>query len=160
MSGKINKNVSDRIRLSWADFSRNPNGPAQYCFARGGKRSKSNLTGGAYVSAHLTHRTGTLPLDSNPTARLRRVRRRGRELTCTERKTTATARREGEAELDGAGRKRFLRHSSSSSRRPLAQRRPNAVAPPASSSSPAELATSNGRELGEEKMSGSSLGVG
>jgi hypothetical protein len=58
------------------------------------------------------------------------------------------------------GRKRFLWHSSSSSRRPLAQRRPNAVAPPASSSSPAELAMSNGRELGEERVSGGLLGMG
>jgi hypothetical protein len=64
-----------------------------------------------------------------------------------------------EEELDGAGRKRFLRHSSSTSRRPFAQRRPNAVAPPASKSSPAMLATSNESELGEEKMSGSLLGM-
>jgi hypothetical protein len=42
----------------------------------------------------------------------------------------------------------------------LVQRRPNAVAPPASSSSPAELATSNGRELGEEKMSARLLELG
>jgi hypothetical protein len=69
------------------------------------------------------------------------------------------ARRVGEEELDGAGRKRLRRPFSSTSRRPLAQRRPNAMAPPASSSSPAELATANESELEEEKMSGSSLGV-
>jgi hypothetical protein len=69
------------------------------------------------------------------------------------------ARDVGEAELDGAGRKRFLLHSSSTSRRPFAQRRPNAVAPPASSSSPASMSTANERELGEEKMSGSLLGM-
>jgi hypothetical protein len=69
------------------------------------------------------------------------------------------ARGVGEAELDDAGRKRFLRHSSSTSRRPFAQRRPNAVAPPASRSSPASMATTNESELGEEKMSGSLLGM-
>jgi hypothetical protein len=81
MGEKIKKIVSDRISLNWANFRRNPNGPAQYRFARGGRRLNSNLTGGAYASGHLSDRTGTLPLDSNPTARLRRVHRRGRELT-------------------------------------------------------------------------------
>jgi hypothetical protein len=55
MRGKINKNVSDRISLHWADFRRNPNGPAQYRFARGGISSNSNLTGGTYASGHLSH---------------------------------------------------------------------------------------------------------
>jgi hypothetical protein len=63
-------------------------------------------------------------------------------------KRSATARDVGEEELDGAGRKRFRRHSSSTSRRPFVQRRPNAVAPPTSRSSPASMATANERELG------------
>jgi hypothetical protein len=66
----------------------------------------------------------------------------------------------GEAELDGVGWKRLRRPFSSTFRRPLAQRRPNAVAPPASSSSPAELATANESEPEEEELSGSLLGVG
>jgi hypothetical protein len=70
-----------------------------------------------------------------------------------------TARRVGEAGLYGEGRKRLRWHSSSSSRRLFVQRRPNAAALPASSSSPAELATSNESERGEERVSGSSLGV-
>jgi hypothetical protein len=77
-----------------------------------------------------------------------------------EKKTTATAARVEEAELDGEGRKRLRRCSSSNSRRPLAQLRPNAAAPPASSTSPAGLATSSESEREEEKVSGSELGVG
>jgi hypothetical protein len=77
----------------------------------------------------------------------------------TARKMTVTARYVGEAGLDGEGQKRLRRHSSSSSRRPFVQRRPNAAALPASSSSPAELAMSNESEQGEEGVSGSSLGV-
>jgi hypothetical protein len=77
-----------------------------------------------------------------------------------ERKTTATARDVGEAELNGVGWKRLRRPFSSTSRRLLVQRRLNVAAPPASSSSPAELATANEKEREEEKMSGSLLGVG
>jgi hypothetical protein len=77
----------------------------------------------------------------------------------TARKTTATARRVEEAGLDGEGRKRLLQHSFSSSRRRLAQRRPNAAVLPASSSLPAELATSNESERGEERLSGGLLGM-
>jgi hypothetical protein len=77
-----------------------------------------------------------------------------------EKKTTAMVARVEEAELDGEGRKRLRRYSSSRSRRPLAQRRPNAAAPSASSTSPAGLATSNESERGEERLSGSELGVG
>jgi broad specificity phosphatase PhoE len=73
MRGKTIKNVSDRISLNWADFRRNPNGPAQYRFARGGISSNPNLIGGSYASGHLSDQIGTLPLDSNPTARLCRV---------------------------------------------------------------------------------------
>jgi hypothetical protein len=76
------------------------------------------------------------------------------------RKTTAMARRVEEAELDGDGRKRLRQHSSSSSRRPFVQRRPNAVVRLASSTSPAVQASSNESERGEEKMSKSELGVG
>jgi hypothetical protein len=46
---------------------------------------KSKLTGGSYSLGNLTHRTGTLPLDSNPMARLRRVHQLGRELTGVQR---------------------------------------------------------------------------
>jgi hypothetical protein len=73
---------------------------------------------------------------------------------CAEKKTTATAARVEEAELDGEGRERLRRYSSSNSRRCLVQRRPNAAALPASSSSPAEVATSNESEWGEERLSG------
>jgi hypothetical protein len=79
---------------------------------------------------------------------------------CAEKKMTATAARVEEAELDGEGRKRLRRDSSSNSRRLLAPRRPNAAAPSASSTSPAGLATSNESERGEERLSGSELGVG
>jgi hypothetical protein len=75
-------------------------------------------------------------------------------------KTTATAACVEEAELNGNGRKRLRQHSSSSSRRPFVQRRPNAAARLASSTSPAVQASSNESERGEEKMSGSELGVG
>jgi hypothetical protein len=75
----------------------------------------------------------------------------------TTRKTTA--RRVGEAELDGDGRKRLRRRSSSSSRRPFVQRRLNAAARLASSTSPAEQASSNESKREEKKMSGSELGV-
>jgi hypothetical protein len=67
-------------------------------------------------------------------------------------------RRRGE-ELDGAGRKRFRRLFSSTSRRPFFQRWPNAVAPTASRSSPVVLATTNERERREERMSGRLLGM-
>jgi hypothetical protein len=70
-----------------------------------------------------------------------------------ERKTTATATRVEEAGLDGDGRKRLRRYSSSNSRRPLAPRRPNAAGPSASSTSSAELATSNESERGEVRVS-------
>jgi hypothetical protein len=71
-----------------------------------------------------------------------------------ERKTTATATRVEEAGLDGEGRKRLRWYSSSNSRRPLAQRRPNAAAPSASSTSPASRAAVNESEREEEKVSG------
>jgi hypothetical protein len=77
-----------------------------------------------------------------------------------ERKTTATVARVEDAELDGDGRKGLRRDSSTNSQCPLAPRRPNAAAPSAFSTSPAGLATSNESERGEEKMSGSKLGVG
>jgi hypothetical protein len=76
------------------------------------------------------------------------------------RKTTVTVMRVEEAGLDGDGRKRLRQHSSSSSRRPFIQRRPNAAALPAPSGSPAFQATSNESERGEEKMSGGFLGAG
>jgi hypothetical protein len=71
-----------------------------------------------------------------------------------ERKTTTTVASVEEAELDGDGQKRLRRDSSTNSRRPLAQRRSNAAAPSASSTSLAGLATSNGSERGEERLSG------
>jgi hypothetical protein len=71
-----------------------------------------------------------------------------------ERKTTAMAMRIEEAGFDGEGRKRLRRYSSSNSRRPLAQRRPNAAAPSASSTSPASMAAANESEREEEKVSG------
>jgi hypothetical protein len=71
-----------------------------------------------------------------------------------EKKTMATAVHVEEAELDGEGRKRLRRDSSSNSRRLLAPRRPNAAAPSASSTSPAGLATSNESEQEGEKVSG------
>jgi hypothetical protein len=71
-----------------------------------------------------------------------------------EKKTTAMAARVEEAELDGDGQKRLRRDSSTNSRRPLAQRRSNAAAPSASSTSPAGLATSNESEWGEVRVSG------
>jgi hypothetical protein len=74
-------------------------------------------------------------------------------------KRAATARDVGEEELDGAGRKRVRRFSSSTSHRPFLQRRPDAVAPTASRSSPALLATTNEREQREERMSGRLLGM-
>jgi hypothetical protein len=77
-----------------------------------------------------------------------------------EKKTTVTAARVEEAELDGDGRKRLRRCSSSNSRRRLIQWRPNAAALPASSTSPAGLATSNESERRDERLSGSELGVG
>jgi hypothetical protein len=76
------------------------------------------------------------------------------------RKMTAMAGRVEEAELDGDGRKRLRQHSSSSSRHPFIQRRPNAAARLASSTSPVVQASSTESEQGEEKMSGSKLGVG
>jgi hypothetical protein len=60
-----------------------------------------------------------------------------------EKKTMATAASVGEAELDGDGRKRLRQHSSSSSRHPFVQRRPNEAARLASSTSPAVQASSN-----------------
>jgi hypothetical protein len=69
-------------------------------------------------------------------------------------KTTATAARVEEVELDGDGRKRLRQHSSSSSRRPFIQRRPNAAALPAPSGSPAVQASSNESERGEVRVSG------
>jgi hypothetical protein len=69
-------------------------------------------------------------------------------------KTTATVARVEEAEVDGEGRKRLRRDSSSNSQRRLAQRRPNAAAPSASSTSPAGLATSNESERGDVRVSG------
>jgi hypothetical protein len=71
-----------------------------------------------------------------------------------EKKTTAKAARIEEAELDGKGRKRLRRDSSSNSWRLLAPRRPNAAVPSTSSTSPAGLATSNEREREGEKVSG------
>jgi hypothetical protein len=75
-------------------------------------------------------------------------------------KTTAMAACVEEAELDGDGRKRLRQHSSSSSRRPFVQWWPNAAARLASSTSPVVQASTNESERGEEKMSGSELGVG
>jgi hypothetical protein len=69
-------------------------------------------------------------------------------------KTTATAACVEEAELDGNGRKRLRQHSSSSSRRPFVQRRPNAAARLASSTSPAMQAFSHESERGEVRVSG------
>jgi hypothetical protein len=40
--GKLNKSESDRIYSSWAQFRPNPNGPARYRFAWGGKRNKND----------------------------------------------------------------------------------------------------------------------
>jgi hypothetical protein len=71
-----------------------------------------------------------------------------------EKKMTATAASVEEAELDGDERKRLRRVSSTNSRRPLVQRRPNAAAPSASSTLPARLATSNESEREGEKLSG------
>jgi hypothetical protein len=76
-----------------------------------------------------------------------------------EKKTTATAACVEEAELDGDRQKGLRRVSSTNSRRSLVQRRPNAAAPSASSTSPAGLATSNESERREERLSGSELGV-
>jgi hypothetical protein len=76
-----------------------------------------------------------------------------------EKKMTTTVARVEEAELDGEGRKRLRQDSSSNSRRPLAPRRPDATALPASSTSPAGLATANESERREEGLSGSELGV-
>jgi hypothetical protein len=75
-----------------------------------------------------------------------------------EKKTTATAARVEEAELDGEGRKRLRQDSSSNSQRLLAPRRPDATALPASSTS-AGLAMVNESERREERLSGSELGV-
>jgi hypothetical protein len=69
-------------------------------------------------------------------------------------KTTATAASVEEAELDGDGRKRLRRGSSTNSRRLLAPRRSNAAAPSASSTSPAGMATTNESERGEVRVSG------
>jgi hypothetical protein len=69
-------------------------------------------------------------------------------------KMAATAACVEEAELDGDGRKRLRRGSSTNSRRLLAPRKSNAAVPSASSTSPAGMATSNESERGEEKMSG------
>jgi hypothetical protein len=119
----------------------------------GGIHFEFELIGGAYSSGDLSHRTGTLPLDLIQ----RRVRvvfdGEGGAHLCAEKKMTATAVRVEEAELDGEGQKRLRRCSSSNSRRQLAPRRPNA-APSASSTSPAELATSNKSERGEVRVSG------
>jgi hypothetical protein len=71
-----------------------------------------------------------------------------------EKKTTAMAASVEEAELDGDVRKGLRRVSSTNSRCPLVQRRPNAAAPSASSTSPARLATSNEGEREGEKLSG------
>jgi hypothetical protein len=71
----------------------------------------------------------------------------------TEGKTTMTVVSVEEAELDGDGRKRLRRGSSTNSRRLLAPRRPNAAAPSASSTSPAGMATSNESERGEVRVS-------
>jgi hypothetical protein len=65
----------------------------------------------------------------------------------------------GEGELDGAGRKRFRLFFSSTSHRPFLQRRPDAVVPPASRSSPALLATANESEQRRERLSGRLLGM-
>jgi hypothetical protein len=71
-----------------------------------------------------------------------------------EKKTTATAASVEEAGLDGDGRKRLRRDSSTNSRRPLAPLRLNAAAPSASSTSLAGLATSKESEREGEKLSG------
>jgi hypothetical protein len=70
-----------------------------------------------------------------------------------EKKTTVMAVSIEEAGLDGDGRKRLRRDSSTNSRHPLAPLRPNAAAPSASSTSPAGLATSNESEGEGEKLS-------
>jgi hypothetical protein len=67
-------------------------------------------------------------------------------------KTTATAACVEEAKLDGDGRKRLRRDSSTNSRRRLAPRRSNAAAPSASSTSPAGMATSNENERGAGRV--------
>jgi hypothetical protein len=69
-------------------------------------------------------------------------------------KMTATAASVEEAELDGDGRKRLRRDSSTNSWCPLAPRMPNAAAPSASSISPAVQASSNESERGEARVSG------
>jgi hypothetical protein len=71
-----------------------------------------------------------------------------------EKKTMAMAACVEEAELDGDGRKRLRRGSSTNSRCLLAPRRSNAAAPSASSTSPAGMATSNESERGEVRVSG------
>jgi hypothetical protein len=71
-----------------------------------------------------------------------------------EKKTTVTAASVGEAELDGDGRKRLWRGSSTNSWRLLAPRRSNAAAPSTSSTSPAGMATTNESERGEVRVSG------
>jgi hypothetical protein len=38
------------FETNWADFERNPNGPARYRFARGGNVLKRNLTDGVHWS--------------------------------------------------------------------------------------------------------------
>jgi hypothetical protein len=79
---------------------------------------------------------------------------KGRAHLRAEKKTTATVASVGEAELDGDERKRLRRGSSTNSRRLLAPRKLNAVAPSASSTSPAGMATSNESERGEVRVSG------
>jgi hypothetical protein len=66
----------------------------------------------------------------------------------------ATARRVEEAGLDGDGWKRLRRRSSSSSQLPFVQRRSNAAARLASSTSPVLQASSNESEWGEVRVSG------
>jgi hypothetical protein len=70
------------------------------------------------------------------------------------RKTTATARHVEEAELDGEGWKRIRQRSSSGPQPPFVQRRSNAAARLASSTTPAVQASSNESEREGEKMSG------
>jgi hypothetical protein len=69
-------------------------------------------------------------------------------------KTTVMVASVEEAELDGVGRKRLRRGSSTNSRRLLAPRRSNAAAPSASNTSPAGMATSNESEQGDVRVSG------
>jgi hypothetical protein len=150
----------DRNQLNRAESSRNPNRPAQIPLRTGGKHLKQILTGGAYASDNLTapNRYATDGSRSNGSQASSNSARQGSPAFAG-----TSVRRRGldgeEAGVDGddAERRRLL--DSSSWHRRRVQRRPDAMAPPASSSSPAELATSNGEEMGEEEVSGRLLGA-